>query len=94
VCFSIGAQSKPEFKQIELPPQIARIIDQNTGEVILLYGIVCVGGCPIGNHIYTVKDRKDVIFIVPPHYSDYEIANLKRGDVRKGENYQGLREEY
>jgi hypothetical protein len=75
--FAIGFQSPSSAQNISLIPEIEKLIDAKTTTIVLLYGYICVG-CPIGNYIYSVRDRQDTLFIVPPQYKPNEVENLRR----------------
>jgi hypothetical protein len=81
---AIAFQDTPSFQDLPLTGEIEREIDAQTSQVIFLYGIVCVGGCPIGDYIYSVRERPDVLFVAPPGFTDDDIANLRRGMSVKG----------
>lgn len=81
---SYGFQSKPSLKDIQLTSDIEELIEDNTTDVLFLFGIICVGGCPIGNYIHKIKDEIGAVFILPPESTLSDISNFKRGLKVKG----------
>ena len=81
---SYNFQSKPSFEDIGITPDIEELIDDSTSRVLLLFGIICVGGCPIGNYIQKIKNETDVVYILPLNSTANDIVNFKRGLKVKG----------
>jgi len=77
-------QSKPSFESITFSPDLEKLIDDHTSNVLFLFGIICVGGCPIGNYIQKVKNQEDVIYILPLKSTETDISNFRRGLKVKG----------
>jgi hypothetical protein len=72
-------QEKLSFQNLAFPNEIRGWTDASTKQVVFLYGVLCVGGCPIGNYILEKNNRLDIIFVVPPAFTEDDIANLRRG---------------
>lgn len=81
---SYSFQSKPFFKDIHLTRDLKEFIDNSTSRVLFLFGIICVGGCPIGNYIHKIKNETDVIYILPLKSTVNDIINFRRGLKVKG----------
>ena len=77
-------QSKPSFEDVNLTPDLEELIDDSTSRVLFLFGIICVGGCPIGNYIQKIKNEKNVVYLLPLGYKANDIANFRRGLSVKG----------
>ena len=77
-------QSKPSFESIALAPELEERLDENTTHVLFLFGIICVGGCPIGNYIQKIKNQEDVVYILPLRSTESDISNFRRGLQVKG----------
>ena len=77
-------QAKPSFEDISFTPDIEKFIDDSTSKVLFLFGIICVGGCPIGNYIQKIKNETDVVYVLPLGYNTNDIANFRRGLSIKG----------
>ena len=69
-------QSKPSFEDVNLTPDLEELIDDSTSRVLFLFGIICVGGCPIGNYIQKIKNEKNVVYLLPLGYKANDIANF------------------
>jgi len=77
-------QTKLSFEDIPLSPDIEELIDNSTTRVLFLFGIICVGGCPIGNYIQKIKNETDVVYVLPRECNTNDIANFRRGLSVKG----------
>lgn len=77
-------QTKLSFEDISLTPDIEEFIDDSTSRVLFLFGIICVGGCPIGNYIQKIKNETDVVYVLPLGYNTNDTANFRRGLSIKG----------
>jgi hypothetical protein len=75
--FAPGFQSSSTAQNMSLIPELEKLMDAKTTTIVLLYGYICVG-CPIGNYIYSVRDRQDTLFVIPPQYKPNEVENLRR----------------
>ena len=75
--FAPGFQSPSPAQNMSLVPELEKLMDAKTTTIVLLYGYICVG-CPLGNYIYSVRDRQDTLFIIPPQYKPSEVENLRR----------------
>jgi hypothetical protein len=75
--FAPGFQSPSAAQNMSLIPELEKLMDAKTATIVLLYGYICVG-CQIGNYIYSVRNRQDTLFIVPPQYKPNEVENLRR----------------
>jgi len=78
-----GFQSTPSIQELQLAPELENLIDKNTTRVILLYGVISIG-CPIGGYIHSIRDREDILFVLPSDYTMNEVDNLRRGLSIKG----------
>ena len=78
-----GFQSTSSIEEFQLSPDLEKLIDKKTTRIILLYGTISIG-CPIGNYIHSIKDREDILFVLPPDYTMNEVDNLRRGLSIKG----------
>ena len=81
---SYSFQTKVSFEDINLTPDIEEFIDNSTSRVLFLFGIICVGGCPIGNYIQKIKNERNVLYVLPQESTANDIANFKRGLSVKG----------
>ena len=81
---SYSFQTKVSFEDINLTPDIEEFIDNSTSRVLFLFGIICVGGCPIGNYIQKIKNDRNVVYVLPLGNTANDIANFKRGLSIKG----------
>ena len=79
-----GLQTKLSFEDISLTRDIEEFIDDSTSRLLFLFGIICVGGCPIGNYIQKIKNETDVVYVLPLGYNTNDIANFRRGLSIKG----------
>jgi len=77
-------QSKLSFEDISLAPDLEEFVDDGTSRLLFLFGIICVGGCPIGNYIQKIKNETDVVYVLPLGYNTNDIANFRRGLSIKG----------
>ena len=82
-----------DLSSLKLPPSIEKLIQADTQEIICLYGVVCVGGCPIGEYIQRVKDNARILYVVPPEFSAEDLANFHKFMAAKGRIYQASEEE-
>jgi len=82
--FSSSFQSKPSFEDIRLTPDLEELIEDSTSSVLFLFGIICVGGCPIGNYIQKIKSETDIVYVLPSECSANDISNFRRGLSVKG----------
>jgi hypothetical protein len=82
-----------DFSSLKLPPSIEKLVQDNTQEIICLFGVVCVGGCPIGEYIHRVKDNARILYVVPPEFSAEDLANFHKFMAVKGRIYQASEEE-
>jgi len=73
---------------------IPKLITNNSSLklVIILYGYGICGTCPSGKFINSIKDKQDVLFIIPPELTNYEIENMKNAFNIKGELIKGDKE--
>ena len=76
---ALAQQEKSSFQNLEFPTEIKGWIEPSTTRIVFLYGVVCVGGCPIGNYILENNFRLDIVFVVPPAFTEDDIDNLTRG---------------
>jgi hypothetical protein len=70
------------------PEKISRIVSSSDTKIAFLYGDFC-GECPSGNFLYSLKDKKNIIFVVPPNFILNDMENLKElfsleGKIIKG----------
>jgi len=77
-------QTKLSFEDISLAPDLEEFVDDSTSRLLFLFGIICVGGCPIGNYIQKIKNETDVVYVLPLGYNTNDIANFRRGLSIKG----------
>lgn len=77
-------QSRPSFEDVNLTPDLEELIDDSTSRVLFLFGIICVGGCPIGNYIQKIKNETEVVYVLPLGCGANDIANFRRGLSVKG----------
>lgn len=58
-------------------------------ELVIIYGPDLCLSCPSGQYVYSLRERTDLIFVVPSHYETHDIENLKdvfliSGVIRRG----------
>ena len=82
--FTYTLQSESSFSHISLPQDVKNLIDENTSQVLFLFGIICVGGCPIGNYIQTIKSETDIVYILLPESTSNDLSNFRRGLAVEG----------
>jgi hypothetical protein len=46
-------------------------------DVILLYGGGLCGSCPPGKKLLSMKNRVNILFVVPEEFSEIDLANFK-----------------
>ncbi|GEM_PF-1640541 len=72
-----------------VPDRITKNIDRKIDKIILLYGENLCGTCPTGVFLLSLKEKIDILFIVPQEYSQNEIDNLKRSFLIKSKLISG-----
>jgi hypothetical protein len=70
-----------------LPDVIAK-----SKKVFFLYGSGVCGSCPPGKTLLALKDKTDLLFIVPDDFTDIDMYNLKDVFMLKGKIIKGNRE--
>ena len=58
-------------------------------KIVFLYGENLCGTCPSGSFLWSIKDRQDIIFIVPKELNRYEKENLKNAFLLTGNVING-----
>ncbi|NIM12096.1 MAG: hypothetical protein GTO45_08295 [Candidatus Aminicenantes bacterium] len=59
-------------------------------KAFLLYGSGICSTCPPGKLLMALKDKKDILYVVPGEFSETDIFNLKdtfmlKGNIKKGD---------
>jgi len=80
-CFLMNFSSLPESIQ-NIPGK---------KEVVLLYGTGLCLSCVSGRYLYGLRERRDILYVVPPEFEETDIENLLdvfvlKGKVIKGDN--------
>jgi hypothetical protein len=73
---------------ISLPQKLKN--HKDIKDALLLYGSGVCSSCSTGQYVYDLRERKDILFIVPSNFTQYEIKNLKdifalKGTVMNGD---------
>jgi hypothetical protein len=72
-----------------IPGIIKENLDIGVDKVIFLYGGGICGTCPQGKFLYSLKERKDILFVVPEELNIYEKENLLRAFSIRGKIING-----
>lgn len=67
-----------------LPPILSQNLEHGSREIVFLFGVSIQGTCPTGKYLNYIKDRADVLIVVPALFSDSEIQNFKESYMMKG----------
>ncbi|NIM12757.1 MAG: hypothetical protein GTO45_11685 [Candidatus Aminicenantes bacterium] len=71
-------------------PEILKVnLDKGISKIVFLYGGGICGTCPQGTFIFSLKDRQDVLFVVPKKFSSNEKENLRMAFMLKGKIING-----
>jgi hypothetical protein len=59
-------------------------------KAFFLYGSGICSTCPPGKLLMAIKDKKDILYVVPGEFSETDIFNLKdtfmlKGNIKKGD---------
>lgn len=74
-----------------IPQKIKVNLDKGMNKIIFVYGAGICGTCPQGSFIYSLKESKDVLFVLPGEINDNELENFKNsfsihGKIIKGDS--------
>lgn len=58
-------------------------------EAVALYGASVCGTCPVGRYLQQVREREDILYIVPADYTANDVANLRSGFALRGAVIRG-----
>lgn len=84
ISFSFGSPLLEDKPELDLSPEVEKLISTNTEQVVLIFGKFCIG-CPIGDYVYTIKEKEGIVYVVMPDWTDIDIENVKRALKIKGE---------
>lgn len=57
--------------------------------IVFLYGSHICTSCPNGTFLYSLRDREDIVFIVPGDYTGIDLKNLRSVFLLKGRVIKG-----
>lgn len=58
-------------------------------DVLFLYGSGICTSCTSGKYVYSLKDREDIVFVVPSTYTQYDLENFNDIFMLKGKVIKG-----
>ena len=76
------------LKFSEIPQEIKVNMNKNTKYICFLYGYIC-GECDDESYLYSLRNRKDIVFVVPTNFKSLDIENLKQTFSFKGKFVKG-----
>ncbi len=72
-----------------VPTSITKNSTGNIAKIIFLYDETLCGTCPSGAYLWSLKDRTDILFIVPKELNQFEKKNLVNSFMIQGKVIDG-----